>query len=183
MTSLTRLTGALLAALACVTVSASATQAAVDGSVSGPLSIRNLKSGKCLSVPAASKDFAYLNQFTCGSPFVWPDQVWTYESVGQANGLTWYKVVNRNSGLCLSVDAASRDDFAGVTQYPCGSPALYPDQYWTFLYDPARRMDQIKNRNSGKCLAIQDGDTSDTAAAIQYQCGTWEDHYWHFGSI
>ncbi|MEE1791554.1 RICIN domain-containing protein [Streptomyces sp. BE308] len=134
----------------------------------------NASSDKCLSVPAASTEFEYLNQFTCGG---YPDQIWNLTYVLQVDNLHYYKIVNNNSGLCLSVDQASKENFARATQYPCGSP-LYPDQYWRFDFDSVDNTRRIINRNSNKCLAIQDGSQDDTAAAIQFSCGTYSDHFW-----
>ncbi|MBP0454166.1 RICIN domain-containing protein [Kitasatospora sp. RG8] len=165
-----RLTGTVLASLALLAGTAGTGQAARVN-----MTIRNTNSGRCLSVPAASTEFAYLNQFHCG---VYVDQVWNLVYAGESGGKAWYKIVNVNSGLCLSVDAASQDDWALITQYPCGTP-LYPDQYWRFEdTDPRTGGDHVRNRNSNKCLAIADGSTAEAASAIQYSCGSWNDHYW-----
>ncbi|MER6096575.1 RICIN domain-containing protein [Streptomyces sp. NPDC001728] len=143
----------------------------------GDFTMKNMNSGRCLSVPAAATGFEYLNQFSCGG---YVDQYWYRQYVEtDANGLAWYKIVNRHSGLCLSVDGASKDDYAWITQYPCGQPKPYPDQYWRQMdYDANTGGDHIRNRNSNKCLAILDGSTAEAAWAIQYSCGSWRDHYW-----
>ncbi|MET8747863.1 RICIN domain-containing protein [Streptomyces sp. NPDC004728] len=140
----------------------------------GDYTIKNAKSGRCLSVPATSTDFAYLNQFSCKN---YADQFW-YREAGayDPDGTVWYKIINRHSGLCLSVDAASMDDNARVTQYPCGG---YADQYWREgPYDARTKGYQIRNWNSGKCLAVQDGSEAEAAPVIQFRCGSWTDHYW-----
>ncbi|MFD7068227.1 RICIN domain-containing protein [Streptomyces sp. NPDC059913] len=141
---------------------------------SGDFTLKNANSGRCLSVPGTSTGFAYLNQFSCNN---YADQFWYWEAgLYDEDGTVWYKIVNRHSGLCLSVDGASMDDYARVTQYPCGG---YFDQYWREgPYDALTKGYQIKNFNSGNCLAVQDGSTAEAAPVIQFRCGSWKDHYW-----
>ncbi|XQE78119.1 RICIN domain-containing protein [Streptomyces microflavus] len=172
--SITRLAGMLSASLLLMVGSAGNSHASVSAPVSSV--IYNMNSNKCLSVPAASQGFEYLNQFSCG---IYPDQTWTRDWVAVWGGTTWYKIVNDNSGLCLSVDKASQEDYARATQFPCGSPSLHPDQYWSFInYDSGTKSYQLRNRNSGKCLAIQDGSKEETAWAIQFTCRNYKDHFW-----
>ncbi|MFB7619300.1 RICIN domain-containing protein [Kitasatospora sp. NPDC056181] len=139
----------------------------------------NARSGLCLAVPGGSREPAVqLNQFTCGG---WSDHFWSLTYRGTAEGVPWYSIENKNSHMCLSVDAARKDDFAPITQFPCG---LYPDQYWTtsgveFMEDGrVISGDSLVNWNSKKCLAILDGSTANTAPAIQYTCGFFGDHVW-----
>ncbi|MFC9261313.1 RICIN domain-containing protein [Streptomyces hydrogenans] len=172
MRSVWRLTGTVLASVTLV-VGLSAGNSQADP---GDFILRNAHSDKCLSVPGASTGWAYLNQFTCG---IYADQKWYREYAGHDEaGIAWYKIVNRNSKLCLSVDGGSVWDFARVTQYECGDP-LYPDQYWRQLsYDAKTRGYQFKNWNSNKCLAVLDGSKAEAARVIQFSCGSWEDHFW-----
>ncbi|MFI9745071.1 RICIN domain-containing protein [Streptomyces sp. NPDC052494] len=135
--------------------------------------IKNYNSGLCLAVPGGSQQpAAQLNQFGCGT---WNDHYWEIRYEGDGRGERWYSVRNKNSGMCLSVDAASTADLAPATQYPCG---LYVDQYWALRYDSAKQANRFVNWNSGKCLAVLGGSTNSAAAVIQYGCGTWLDHYW-----
>ncbi|MEU4065285.1 RICIN domain-containing protein [Streptomyces wedmorensis] len=135
--------------------------------------IRNHNSNLCLAVPGGSQaPAAQLNQFGCGT---WADHYWEVRYEGDGRGERWYSVRNKNSGMCLSVDAAGTADFVPATQYPCG---LYVDQYWALRYDSAKQANQFVNWNSGKCLAVLDGSKNSTAPVIQYTCGGWADHYW-----
>ncbi|MFE7591756.1 RICIN domain-containing protein [Kitasatospora sp. NPDC057512] len=171
MKSVARLAGTVGASLALLLGSAGNSHAVTGSAVT----FHNVNSNLCLSVPAASTGFEYLNQFNCGG---YPDQYWDILEGAVWKGATYYKIVNRNSGLCLSVDKASKADLARVTQYPCGTP-LYPDQYWAFG-DSMYGGRQLVNWNSGRCLAIEGGSFDWTAPAIQYTCGTWRDHFWAF---
>ncbi|MEU3686851.1 RICIN domain-containing protein [Streptomyces narbonensis] len=136
--------------------------------------LKNANSGRCLAVPGGSHQPAEgLIQWGCGS---WADHYWDIRhEVTTGDGRRWYSVRNMNSGMCLSVDAASTADYARATQYPCG---LYVDQYWTLRYDSTKQANQFVNWNSGKCLAVQNGSKNDGAAVIQFGCGGWLDHFW-----
>ncbi|MFF0430050.1 RICIN domain-containing protein [Streptomyces sp. NPDC004520] len=139
----------------------------------GDFLLVNANSGRCLSVPGAATSFAYLNQFSCNN---YADQFWYLKYQDMKQGVAWYTIRNRHSGLCLSVDAAQTENFARATQYPCG---VYADQFWRIDdYDANTRGYHVKNWNSGKCLAVLDGSQQEAASVIIYQCGSWPDHYW-----
>ena len=142
------------------------------GTQSTAYHFKNLNSDKCLSVPGASSNFAYLNQFHCG---LYVDQLWTMTWEKYEAGYAVYSIRNNHSGKCLSVDSAGTADFSRVTQYQCG---LYKDQYWYFRYAPGNQVNWMVNLNSQKCLAILDGSMADAAQAIIYECGSQRDHYW-----
>ncbi|GEB62063.1 RICIN domain-containing protein [Streptomyces gardneri] len=140
--------------------------------------IKNYNSGRCLAVPGGSQQPAEgLIQWGCGT---WNDHYWEIRYEGDGDGERWYSVRNKNSGMCLSVDAARTNDFARATQYPCGNANeyLFVDQYWALRYNSAKQANQFVNWNSRKCLAVLDGNKNDGAAVIQYTCGTHLDHYW-----
>ncbi|MFF9147252.1 RICIN domain-containing protein [Streptomyces sp. NPDC014861] len=145
--------------------------------------VQNGRSGLCLAVPAGSHAPAVqVNQFTCGD---WDDHFWqlTYE-FSTANGAYWYTIRNFESRQCLSVDAARKDNNAPVTQYPCGSPAPYLDQYWhpvgVGMTENGRPIEgfNLRNYNSRKCLGIQGDSTTNTAPAVQEECVWAGDQIW-----
>ncbi|MFB9717125.1 serine/threonine protein kinase [Planobispora longispora] len=73
-----------------------------------------------------------------------------------------YRIINRNSGLCLHVRGGSGDDGARIVQSPCTGGA---GQTWSVFGDGA-----IVNGRSGKCLAMPRSSTDDGALAIQWEC-------------
>lgn len=167
--------------------SSSANALDIPGSsgVGGYAHITNGRSDLCLAVPGGSMEpAAQLNQFTCGE---WDDHFWVLQlAFTTDNGSRdWYTIQNQNSGMCLSVDAARKDNFAPVTQYPCGWPAAYVDQYWALngkgMIENGKAIEGwgLENYNSRKCLAIKDGSTASTAPAVQYDCGWYGDQIWY----
>ncbi|MCX4633339.1 RICIN domain-containing protein [Streptomyces sp. NBC_01443] len=89
--------------------------------------IANDNSGLCAAVPAANKAAGVtVNQFPCGD---YPDHLWRVapESARDPSGRVLYRLVNDNSGLCLSVARTDTEQTAPVVQSPC---AGRPEQQW-----------------------------------------------------
>lgn len=86
----------------------------------------NDNSGFCAAVPAADKAAGVVvNQFPCGD---YPDHLWRLDRDGSDDsGRPLYRVVNDNSGLCLTVAGADTRQAAAVVQAPCGSR---PERQW-----------------------------------------------------
>ncbi|MFJ6013703.1 RICIN domain-containing protein [Streptomyces sp. NPDC092952] len=142
--------------------------------------IVNRRSGLCLAVPGGSQAPAeQLNQFTCGA---WADHFWNVEYKFKDSNLDrWYYIKNKNSDMCLSVDAARTESNAPVTQYPCGG---HPDQYWKISGWEFRENGQLIsgealiNWNSGLCMAPLGGSSANTAPIIQTSCASASDRIW-----
>ncbi|WP_345033873.1 serine/threonine protein kinase [Streptomyces sannanensis] len=132
--------------------------------------LTNAASRMCLSVPDGSTKAAEgIVQAECGGG---PEQFWQLTEEGRGSSGTVYSIRNGNSGLCLSVDAARKEEGVVVTQYLCGDEdGLFPDQYWTFRYDTTYRAWQLISRNSGKCVAVRDGG-GNLEQALQLSCGS-----------
>ncbi|MFE1555197.1 RICIN domain-containing protein [Streptomyces sp. NPDC058734] len=86
----------------------------------------NDNSGFCAAVPAADRAAGVVvNQFPCGD---YPDHLWRLDRDGSDDsGRPLYRVVNDNSGLCLTVAGADTRQAAAVVQAPCGSR---PERQW-----------------------------------------------------
>ncbi|MEV6952577.1 RICIN domain-containing protein [Streptomyces sp. NPDC051183] len=97
-------------------------------------------------------------------------QFWQLRAEGQGA----YSVRNANSGQCLSVDAARKENGVVITQYICG---LYPDQYWTLRFDAAYRGWQLVSRNSGRCVSIRAGG-GNREQALQWDCTATAELSW-----
>jgi pectate lyase len=90
----------------------------------------------------------------------------------------WVRIINSNSGMCLGVSASSKKNGAKVIQWPCLDDEH--DQQWEFLVktnaNPPRYW--VKNRNSGKCLAIPNNSIQPGKRAIQWTCIDKGDQGW-----
>lgn len=136
----------------------------------GLFRLTNVDSHLCLSVPPENTTpSAGLIQTGCGAS---TEQFWklTAEDAGSAG--TTYSIRNQHSGLCLSVDAARKENDAIITQYLCGDDEqdLFPDQLWSFRYDTSRHAWKLISRNSGKCVALPTA-SEDEEQVLQEECG------------
>jgi hypothetical protein len=85
----------------------------------------------------------------------------------------YYKIVNRNSGKVLDVDARSTADGALVLQWTDNGGW---NQHWKFIN--AGGYYKIQNRNSGKVLDIEARSTADGAKNIQWtDNGGWNQQW------
>ncbi|MBB6635179.1 RICIN domain-containing protein [Cohnella thailandensis] len=80
------------------------------------------------------------------------------------NASSYYKIINRNSGLLLGVTSGATTDGAQIEQWSDGG---WTSQHWQFV-DAGGGYYKIKNRNSGKIMDISGGSTADGANNIQY---------------
>ncbi|RUS45216.1 RICIN domain-containing protein [Cohnella sp. AR92] len=80
------------------------------------------------------------------------------------NTSSYYKIINRNSGLLLGVTSGATTDGAQIEQWTDGG---WTSQHWQFV-DMGGGYYKIKNRNSGKIMDISGGSTADGANDIQY---------------
>lgn len=87
-----------------------------------------------------------------------------------ASGAVTFDVIrNVNSGKCLDVADASRDNKAAIAQYTCDRSKTH--QLWTIeqVGDGSGAV-RIKAAHSGKCIDIWDSSQDATADATQYTC-------------
>ncbi|WP_338498838.1 RICIN domain-containing protein [Streptomyces sp. SJL17-4] len=92
----------------------------------------------------------------------------------------------RNTGtqgkFCLSVPGADRQPGVGLVQFDCGP---WVDHWWTleaWTYQ-GQRVYRIVSQNpsvnnTSQCVAIPGGSMQAGVQAIQWECGTWLDHFW-----
>ncbi|BFU42500.1 RICIN domain-containing protein [Krasilnikovia sp. MM14-A1004] len=92
---------------------------------SGYFEIINGNSGKCLNVPGGSlNNSVKIIQYTCTTDSSsakndrW-EQVW----VKNANGYSWYEIVNQNSHKCLNLPNGANANGTQLIQYTCGAGA------------------------------------------------------------
>ncbi|MFF9349728.1 serine/threonine protein kinase [Streptomyces sp. NPDC014734] len=130
----------------------------------------NASTRMCLTVPDDSTTAAEgLVQAECTGEVA---QFWQLTKEGNSSGGgELYSVRNGNSGLCLSVDAARKEEGVVVTQYLCGDDdGLFPDQYWRFRYDAAHRAWRLISANSGRCASVREG-AARREQVLQLDCG------------
>ncbi|MET3426879.1 pectinesterase [Actinoplanes tereljensis] len=130
------------------------------------------KSGKCIDVPAASKDnSALLQQWGCTTGAAWQQFKLTAVTSSQ------YQLVNVNSGKCIDIPAASKTSGVQVQQYTCVSSQA--NQLFTLAANGTNTF-QIINVNSGLCLSDQGASTASGAAIIQETCTSNSNKQWSF---
>lgn len=141
-----------VAALFLFCLSAASAQQTPDNVVE----LKNQYSGKCLAVKGGNmKHGATLIHKECGTGSL--DSIWEM----RVENRNIYRIVNKNSGLCLGVEHKSTKDGAVVTQV---SPCDRVDTLWRIehLWMPDMPDDSfspqwkiiVKNNNSNKCLAL-----------------------------
>jgi hypothetical protein len=76
-------------------------------------------------------------------------------------------VKNVNSGKCLDVQGASRNNGANITQSDCNSSTS--SQKWDII-DRGNGVVSLRSVNSGKCVDVYGVSTADGARLAQYTC-------------
>jgi pectin methylesterase-like acyl-CoA thioesterase len=132
------------------------------------------KSGKCIDVPAASKDNgALLQQWGCTANSAW--QQFTLVASGSN-----FLVKNVNSGKCIDVPDASKTSGQRLQQWGCvGSQT---NQQWKLTASGTDTF-QIVNVNSGLCVSDQGASTANGASIIQETCTANSNKQWAFTPV
>ncbi|GAA2601821.1 hypothetical protein GCM10010435_96450 [Winogradskya consettensis] len=132
------------------------------------------KSGKCIDVPAASKDNSVLlQQWGCTSGATW--QQFKLTAVGSN-----YQLVNVNSGKCIDVPAASTTSGVQLQQYTCVSSQT--NQLWSLVASGTNTF-QIVNAGNKLCISDKDASTESGAAIIQETCTANTNKQWAFNAV
>lgn len=96
-------------------------------------------------------------------------QQWKFAPTGDA---CCSRIVNRNSGLCLTVKSSSQSNGAVVDQEACSSGAgSGTNQQW-YTRTVATSYIQIVARHSDRCLIVNGASTTAGAALVQYTCSS-----------
>ncbi|GAB6988147.1 RICIN domain-containing protein [Paenibacillus pini] len=90
------------------------------------------------------------------------------------NTNSWYKIVNRNSGLVLDVSGQSTLDGGNVIQYTDNGGW---NQHWKFVSIGDGNY-QLINRKSGKVLAVTNGSIASESNIIQWSSTGGADQQW-----
>jgi pectate lyase len=132
------------------------------------------KSGKCIDVPAASKDnSALLQQWGCTANSAWQQ----FKLVASGSN---FLLQNVNSGKCIDVPAASKTSGARLQQYTCvGSQT---NQQWKVAASGTDTF-QIINVGNGLCISDEGASTANGAAIIQETCTANSNKQWAFTPV
>ena len=98
---------------------------------------------------------------------------------GRGRMISNQKILNANSGLCLSPAGGSKDNNAQVVQYLCDDD---PSRLWAFSLVNGDDISQIINMNSGLCLTVAGGGTASNTTAVQYTCDDDPSRRWRMTS-
>ena len=150
-------------------------EAAALPAAGGVYQLAVTKSGKCIDVPAGSKDNgALLQQWGCTAGAAWQQFKLT------AVNSTQYQLVNVNSGKCIDVPAGSTTSGVQVQQWGCVSSQT--NQLFTLAASGTSTF-QVVNVNSGLCLSDQGASTASGAAIIQETCTANSNKQWAFNAV
>ncbi|MEJ3741670.1 RICIN domain-containing protein [Actinomycetes bacterium KLBMP 9797] len=148
-------------------------EAAAPPAAGGTYQVAVTNSGKCLDVPAASKDNgALLQQWSCTANSTW--QQFRLAAVG-AN----YQLVNVNSGKCVDVPGWSTTSGVQLQQYSCVSSQA--NQLWRLVASGTNTF-QVISVHSGLCVSIG-ASTASGAAVIQETCTANTNKQWAFHPV
>lgn len=129
--------------------------------------IRNVNSGKCLSVDQSHLDGAHVVQRTCVQSL---DQTWNVIAAENGRAI----LVNALTGKCLAVEDASTINGAGGVQMYCNGRL---EQDWNIpLHASGAR--QLVNLNSGKYLGVRGESLVDGAETDQWSDSATQDQLW-----
>ncbi len=123
-------------------------------------------SGRCADVTSRSLwQGAQVKQYDCNGG---TNQKYWFKSVGSG----YYRLVVRNSSLCLQENAST------VTQENCDASA--PSQEWSVTATGSYV--NVRSRASGECLDVNGASTANAAAIITYTCNGGTNQQWTRGT-
>ncbi|WP_229073052.1 pectinesterase family protein [Actinoplanes sp. DH11] len=132
------------------------------------------KSGKCVDVPAASKDNgALLQQWGCTANAGW--QQFTLVASGSN-----FLIKNVGSGKCVDVPGGSKASGQRLQQWGCAGSQT--NQQWKVVASGTGTF-QIVNVNSGLCVSDQGASTANGASIIQETCTANSNKQWAFTPV
>ncbi|MEU4560326.1 pectinesterase family protein [Actinoplanes sp. NPDC023936] len=132
------------------------------------------KSGKCVDVPAASKDNgALLQQWGCAANAAWQQ----FKLVASGSN---FLIQNVSSGKCIDVPGGSKTSGQRLQQWGCASGQT--NQQWKLTASGTDTF-QIINVNSGLCVSDQGASTANGASIIQETCTANSNKQWAFTPV
>ena len=148
-------------------------QAATLPAAGGTYQLAVTQSGKCIDVPAASKDNgALLQQWGCTADAAW--QQFKLVAVGSN-----YQLTNVNSGKCIDVPDWSTTSGTQLQQYTCVSSQA--NQLWMLVASGTNNF-QIVNVHSNLCVSDKGASAASGAAIIQETCSANANKQWAFNA-
>ncbi len=88
-----------------------------------------------------------------------------------------YRIVNKNSGKCLDVYYASKENGASTKQQYCADPTVFENQVFTLAPEGNGYL-RLKPRHSGGCLEIAGASQENTALLQQWACNGSAQQSW-----
>jgi hypothetical protein len=153
----------LAAVIMAVAFAATPAQAAPAGASFGPYVFKNGASHHCMDVAYGSKaDGGRVQTWDCygGTP-----EQWTLQETSIINGVSYYEIINVNSGKCLDVPYGSKDWGVELQQWTCWAGDM---QQWR-LFNAGTNAWYIQNMRSGLCLDAKNSGLPG-AALQQWDC-------------
>jgi hypothetical protein len=170
---LARLFATVLAvvALALAPTSARATVLGLD-------TLTNASSGKCMTVGTANINIGTnIVQNACKG---FTSQKFQYDTTTPGTSGYFYLRSKLNTNRCVGIWQSSIQNGAYAAVMECGSDATKFE-----LFHSAGQLNKLRNKNSNKCLQVNDRSTAEYAYISQWDCGAHDgddnSHYfWKF---
>ncbi|WP_433319315.1 RICIN domain-containing protein [Micromonospora sp. CA-269861] len=162
-----RLMTSLVAVLAMVAATLVGTGSPAAAATSGPWVIQPFTNYHCLAPEAFSSGLnVVVDQHLCESG---PNRDWIFTTTSSG----YYRISYRNGGRCMAVRGAVSTERAKIATQVCGDARLN-DQWLPIKLFTSGSSDyyQLKNRNSGKCMAVEGNSTANGADMMQFTCYT-----------
>ncbi|WP_328654622.1 RICIN domain-containing protein [Micromonospora sp. NBC_00330] len=134
---------------------------------SGPWVIQPFTNLHCLSPEAFSSALnVVVDQHLCESG---PNRNWTFTTTSSG----YYRISFNNGGRCMAVRGAVTTERAKIATQVCGDARLN-DQWLPIKLFASGSADyyQLKNRGTGKCMAVEANSRLNGADMMQFTCYT-----------
>jgi alpha-galactosidase len=95
-----------------------------------------------------------------------------------ANAATYWVIKNYGLNMCIDNPNFSQANNTKMDIWKCVGPPRQTNEQWEWKPIDASEW-TIKNRSSGKCLTMQNGDTGDNVPVIQYDCFSQTHARWY----
>jgi cytolethal distending toxin subunit A len=148
--------------------------------------VKNVNSGLCLTVAGGGTDRNVTSvQYPCDDH---PSRRWRYTGVDDKT----FRLVNVNSNLCLTIAGGGSNANDRAVQFPCDG---HPSRDWRFRIISATAEPRVPeeltsgarvalvNANSGLCLTIAGGGTTNNDEVVQYLCDDHPSRFWTFSVV
>ncbi|MCG5451636.1 MULTISPECIES: RICIN domain-containing protein [Micromonospora] len=157
----------LVATLAMIAATLVGTGSPAAAATTGPWVIQPFTNDYCIHPEAyASASGTVVDQHLCDRGLL---RNWNFTTTSSG----YYHISYRNGGKCMAVRNASKTEREKIVTQGCGDARLN-DQWLPIKLFTSGFADyyQLKNRGTGKCMAVEGNSTQNGADMMQFTCYT-----------